>query len=132
MKTLIVYYSKSGNTRAVAEKVYSALSCDMEEIKYDEKAHTVSGRLNPAAYGRVILMCPIWAFHLPEPMTLYLRQFKDGIRNYRLVVTCGRMGLRGCVSGCKKILGVAPEMAMKIRAKQIPDNQYSIADIVKE
>lgn len=129
MKTLIVYYSQSGNTRKVAEKIRKALSCDMDEIQYDKAAHTVGGKLNPADYDRVILMCPIWGFHLSEPMKLYLRQRKANIKRYRLAVTCGSMGLRGCVADCKKILEKSPEVAVKIKAKTIADNSFSISEI---
>lgn len=130
MKTLLVYYSKSGNTRKVAERVQAALSCDVDEIQYDQSSHTILSALNPADYDRVILMCPIWGFRLPEPMTLYLRQQKTNIGQYRLAVTCGGMGLRGCVSGCKKILGKTPETAVKIKAKSIANNTFSIEEII--
>ena len=130
MKTLVVYYSKSGNTRKVAEKVHAAIPCDVDEIQYNEKSHTATGKLNPANYDRVILMCPIWGFKLAEPMKVYLNQQKANIKRYRLAVTCGSMGLRGCISNCKKILGKAPETAVKIRAKTIPEGTYSISEIV--
>ena len=131
MKTLVVYYSKSGNTRAVAEKVQSALSCDVDEIRYQPKEHRVSSDLNPADYDLVILMCPIWAFRLSEPMALYLQQQKASIKRYRLAVTCGGFGLRGCVSDCKKILHTLPETTVKIKQKAIQDGTYSIDDMIK-
>lgn len=130
MKTLLVYYSKSGNTRKAAEKVQAAIACDIDEIQYNEQAHTAAGKLEPAGYDRVILMCPIWGFQLPEPMKAYLNQQKAGIKRYRLAVTCGGLGLRGCVSNCKKILGREPEKAVKIRAKSIAEGSYSIAEII--
>lgn len=129
MKTLIVCYSKTGNTRKVAQKVQATLNCELDEIEYDPKAHAVTSGKNPAGYGRVILMCPIWGFRLPEPMSLYLSAHKD-IKNFRLAVTCGGLGLRGCVSDCEKILGRAPETAVKIREKQVKDDSYSIDNIV--
>jgi len=130
MKTLIVYYSKSGNTRKVAEKVRTALSCDLDEIQYDQAAHAISSKLNPADYDRVILMCPIWGFRLSEPMALYLNQKKANINRCRLAVTCGSMGLRSCVSNCEKILGKSPETAVKITAKTIANDTFSIAEII--
>lgn len=32
MKTLVVYYSRSGNTRLVAQEISSAIDSDIEEI----------------------------------------------------------------------------------------------------
>ena len=132
MKTLIVYYSKSGNTRILAQKVQSALLCDLDEITYNNKEHKINNYLNPAHYGLVILMCPIWAFRLPEPMALYLRQQKASIGHYRLAVTCGGFGLRGCISGCQKILKARPETAVKIKQKDIKRDTYSIDDIISQ
>jgi hypothetical protein len=131
MKTLIVLYSKTGNTRKVAQRVKDALGGDIDEISFDEAAHTIAHELEPAAYERVILMCPVWAFSLPEPMKLYLERHKGDIKNYRLAVTCGMFGLGGCVSGCKKILGRGPESALKIRSKRIEGGEYSLDKIVK-
>ena len=131
MKTLIAYYSKSGNTRKVAENVQARLSCDSDEIQYDQNSHAISSKLNPADYDRVILMCPIWAFRLPEPMKLYLRRQKENIKRYRLAVTCGGLGLRGCVSDCKKILEMPPEIAVKIREKLVKNDGYSVDAIIE-
>ncbi|MDR3085866.1 MAG: hypothetical protein LBU47_06075 [Christensenellaceae bacterium] len=130
MKTLIVFYSKTGNTRKLAERAQKALACELDEIHFDEKAHEISTELDPAGFERVILMCPVWAFNLPEPMTLYLKRFGPGIQTYRLAVTCGRLGLRGCVSGCKRLLGKAPEIAVKIRSKAIQSGEYGIDGIL--
>ncbi|MDR2514694.1 MAG: hypothetical protein LBD02_05735 [Christensenellaceae bacterium] len=130
MKTLIVLYSKSGNTKKLAERVRAALGCALDEIRFDEKAHEISAGLDPAGFERVILMCPVWAFNLPEPMTLYLKRYGAGIGRYRLAVTCGGLGLRGCVAGCKRLLAKAPESAVKIRAKAIQAGDYTIEGIV--
>lgn len=132
MKTLVVYYSLSGNTRKVVEKVRAKIQCDVDEIQYDKKARTATGKLNPADYDRVILMCPVWGFRLSEPMGIYLNQQKSNIKNYRLAVTCGSWGLRGSISDCIKILGIAPETAVKIKAKTISKGTYSISEIVKK
>ena len=80
MKTLIVFFSRTGHTRKVAEKLQAELRCDLEEL-HDEKKRSgfwgyfFSGRdamqkrpakltqlkSNPAEYELVILGTPIWA-----------------------------------------------------------------------
>ena len=126
--TLVVYYSKTGNTETVAKAVVEKLGCDFDKIEFDEKGKTISSTKDPSAYERVILMAPIWAFSLADPMKLYLKEH-SGIKNYSLIVTCGGLGLKGCVKNCKSALGAAPTQAMKIRARTIKDGSFDISSI---
>ncbi len=126
MKTLAVYYSKTGTTKMVAEAVAEKTGCDLDSIAYDETAKTVRADKDPSEYDRVVLLSPVWAFSLAEPMKLYLKQYGSGIKTYSLIVTCGMMGLRGCIRSCKSLLGKAPEQARKIRSKQVNQGSYSL------
>ena len=81
MKTLLLYYSHSGNTRSIARRIQAALGCDMAEIEtavsYPEDDDVVVDlgqrevragfepalkplAHNPAAYDAVILGTPVW------------------------------------------------------------------------
>ena len=126
--TLVVYYSKTGNTEKVAKAVIEKLGCDFDKIEFNEKDKTISSGKDPSGYDRVILMSPIWAFSLAEPMKLYLKEH-GGIKNYSLIVTCGGLGLKGCVRNCNSALGAAPRQAMKIRAKTILDGSFDISAV---
>lgn len=127
MKTLVVYYSKTGTTKKVAQSVVEKLACDSDEIQYDEAAKAIKSILNPSDYERVILLSPVWAFSLAEPMKLYLAKYKSEIKKYRLIVTCGSMGLRGCVKNCKSMIGVSPEKAIKIKAKLVKEGNFDVS-----
>lgn len=126
MKTLAVYYSKTGTTRKVAEAVAAKTGCDLDAITYNEAAKNVQADKNPGEYDRVVLLAPVWAFSLAEPMKLYLKQYGSGIKTYSLIVTCGMMGLRGCVRACKSLLGKEPEQAMKFRSKQVKQGDFKV------
>jgi len=125
MKTLVVYYSKTGTTRKVAQTMIAAKSYDFDELQYDEKAKTISFARDPAEYDRVILLSPVWAFALADPMKQYVAQHKSSIKQYDLVVTCGGFGLRGCVKNCLSSIGKPPEKAVKFRAKQVKRGDFS-------
>lgn len=128
-KTLIAYFSKTGNTRQIAEKARDSIKCDIDEIAYDSQTKKIVWSRNPADYDSVILMCPIWAFHLPKPMSLYIKEHKNAIARYRLAVTCGGMGLWGCVAGCRGALGKPPERALKIKESDIKSGSYKLDSI---
>ena len=130
MKTLVVYYSKTGNSKKVAEAVIKKLSCDNAELIYDEAAKTIKGAPDPSGYERVILLCPIWAFSLAEPMKLYLKAYGKSIKNYSLIVTCSLFGLRGCVGNCVAAIGKRPVKSMKIKSKDVGSGSFDIKPII--
>jgi hypothetical protein len=129
MKTLAVCYSKTGNTKTVAGAVVKKLGCDLDVLQYDEKTKMVTPSRDPAEYDRVVLLSPVWAFSLSEPMKLYLDAHSRGIKAYSLIVTCGLFGLGGCVGHCKKVIGRPPEKALKIKAKAVKQGSFSLSDI---
>lgn len=126
MKTLVVCYSKTGNSKKVAEAVIKELSCDHAELIYDETAKTIKGASDPSGYERVILVCPIWAFSLAEPMKLYLKEYGKSIKDYSLIVTCGLFGLRGCIRNCVAAIGKPPAKSMKIKGKDAVSGNFDI------
>ena len=47
-KTLIAYFSKTGNTRQIAEKARDSIKCDIDEIAYDSQTKKIVWSRNPA------------------------------------------------------------------------------------
>jgi flavodoxin len=82
MKELIVFYSKTGNTRDIAERLKDVLSCEMDEIKavsddpnqtYVELTHAPD--LNH--YPSIIMGSPVHGFSLPKVTKAYLDGLGD-------------------------------------------------------
>ena len=132
MKTLAICYSKTGNTKKVADALVDKLKCDLEELQYDETSQTIMTFFDPKEYDRVVLLAPVWAFSLAEPMKLYINKFRADIKKYSLVVTCGLFGLNGCIGNCRKVLGKPPHIAMKFRAKNVKKGTFEIGDVFLE
>lgn len=130
MKTLVVFFSKTGNTKKVAEELIQKLGCDSAELEYDEKAKKTSGGADPSGYEHVVLLCPIWAFSLAEPMKFYLKEHGKSIQSYSLIVTCGGLGLWGCVKNCVKAIGKQPQHSMKIRSKIVIAGDFDISPVI--
>ena len=129
MKTLVVYYSKTGTTKKAAQSVIDSVNCDYDELLYDEKAKSVTSNRAPSDYERVILLAPVWAFSLAEPMKIYLSKHESEIKRYDLIVTCGSLGLRGCVKHCISKIGTPPGASMKLKAKHVKRGEYDISPV---
>lgn len=84
MDTLVLFFSQTGKTRAVAEGVAEALGARLEAITLSEEAKVVKplgGRWtkddlppvscrveNLDAFSRIILGGPVWAFNIAPPV----------------------------------------------------------------
>jgi len=99
MKTLVVYFSRTGNNRLVANKLAHDLHADMEEIK-----PRVGGLLpvllglsfgikpmekHPNNYNQVVLVGPIWIGNFLGPMKSYVKKHKKDIAKLWFVTSCG-------------------------------------------
>ncbi|WP_051277828.1 flavodoxin family protein [Solimonas flava] len=96
---LVVYYSRSGSTRRLAQRLAERLDADLEEIR---EAHGRSGafgflrslydvmrarepriaapRHDPREYKMVLVGSPVWASHVSSPVRSYLTQYAGSLR----------------------------------------------------
>lgn len=91
METLIVFYSRTGVTKQVAEFLKNKLDCDLEEIEDVKSRKGVLGYIrsgkeavkkqipkikptnkNPKDYDLVLVGTPNWAGHISSPVRSYL------------------------------------------------------------
>ncbi|MDR0220412.1 MAG: hypothetical protein LBI54_03280 [Lachnospiraceae bacterium] len=97
MKTLILYYSYSGKTKAIAEKLAAEKSADLAEIKDVKRPGTLKAYLSgcPAAlkgkawpiqmldvdmagYDQLYLLSPVWAGNPPPAVNAVLEKLPKG------------------------------------------------------
>lgn len=93
MKTLVVYYSRSGNTREVAQEISSVIESDIEEIIDTKSWSGTMGFLragkdaaghkltilkdiknDPGDYDLLIIGTPIWGGNISVPVRTYIAQ----------------------------------------------------------
>jgi menaquinone-dependent protoporphyrinogen IX oxidase len=116
MNALIVYYSLSGTTRAVATAPAQEIAAGTEEIRCGRYTASVWGYLRASydswsgnrpsieplprahsAYELVIVCGPIWASHLATPVRTYLRQEAARLPDTAFVLThVIRQGIPHC------------------------------------
>ncbi len=98
MKTIVIYYSKSGNNKYLAEKIAQKLSCDIELLRPKINAFLflmlrigfgnkkLIHRLTE--YDRVILCGPVWMGSLIYPLKSFLTKHLLEIKNLIFVTCC--------------------------------------------
>ena len=106
MKILTVYYSRSGNTRKVAEAISKAIISDLEDITEPrgregpigwlrsgrEATGEMTASINqlkrdPASYDLLIVGTPIWGGKLSSPVRAYLTQVAGKTKRIAYFVT---------------------------------------------
>jgi len=141
-KILIVFYSRTGTTKKIAEKLAQKLNSDIEEIKSKKNylgpiGYLAAGReatlkkpariepptKNPANYDLVILGTPIWSFNISSPIRAYLENNKSQIKNAAFFCTMGGSGDIRSFAEMTKISGQTPEATLTFLTKEVVANQ---------
>ena len=123
MKTVIVYYSMSGNTAYTAEKIARELYADMIEIKpktqYPSKGirkFLFGGKsalmaetpelepydFEPGKYDTVILGFPVWAGSVTPPVRTFVRDNLSALKGKRVAAFACQSGA-GAPKAFKKL-----------------------------
>lgn len=138
MKALVVYYSRSGNTREVAQSIAQEIPGDIEEIHDTQKRSGIIGWIksgyqanrgklttlkplekDPSEYDLVIIGTPIWAGYPSVPVKTYLIENKDKFKNVAFFATYNGAGFPKAVKTMTKIVGKDPVETLAIKSDEI-------------
>jgi flavodoxin len=108
MKTLVVFYSRTGNTALIAHKIAGLLGAGTDRIisqtdysgrwgfargvlhsLTDTKIGIEEASISPANYDLVVVGGPVWAGRVACPVRSYLRQHGFSLQDVAFFVTCG-------------------------------------------
>ena len=103
MKTLVVYYSRSGNNRFLAEKLAKDRNADIVALRpwcnafallaLASLTHLSFGnhkiKANVDDYDAIIVCGPIWIGQLIAPLRDFMRKFRKRIKKLYFVTCCG-------------------------------------------
>jgi flavodoxin len=99
MKTIVIYYSRKGSNKYLADRISKSLSCEIEEIKPRLNAFLLflmnihlgirSLKHNIKDYDRVILCGPIWMGKLIPPLRSFIKRYLRQINKLVFVTCCG-------------------------------------------
>jgi len=129
-KTLVAYYSYTGDSRAIANEVSGQLKCDVVEItpqdktqKYEANNYAVGNKLlndikagnypaidpvnvNFSNYDNIIIVTPLWHSQMAAIMQTFLNSNASAMahKHVALIVSSHSSGISGVVSDAKRLL----------------------------
>lgn len=123
-KTLIIYFSWSGNTRAVANIIHDLTDCDMVEIEVEEPysdvynevtaraRHELDNDIHPTLrtrienmdkYDTLIVGTPIWSSRLAPPVKSFLAGYDLSDKKIAPFCTHGGSGTAQSVNNIREV-----------------------------
>jgi len=137
-RILVVYYSRSGHTKLLAQEIADAVGADLEAIAdrtdrsgplgyvrslyealREREADITSPALDPAAYSLVIVGTPIWAASPSSPVRSYLQRYRDALRSVAFFCTCGGSGGERAFAQMSRACGLQPTTTLIVRASEL-------------
>lgn len=144
MKNLVVFYSRTGNTRKVAESIARSLEADVIELR-DEKdrsgligyirsgfdaavargAHLQDAEIDLSEYDRVIIGSPVWAFSFCPAVRTFMKTNIEGLGKVAFFCTQDMSGAGRAFAGMKALCGKAPDAELTISSRSVKRNDFA-------
>ena len=153
MKTLVVFYSRTGNNKKIADLIKEKIGGDIEEIidlknrkgligwirsgmdaslKRETKIKDIVS--DPENYDMIIVGTPVWAGSITPALWTYLNRNKDKIKDYALFSVSGFGEKNRKISDViKSILRKEAKAVLFISDKELKKKLYSnkLNDFIK-
>lgn len=138
IRALVVYYSRGGNTRTVAQQIARAIGADIEEIRdtvvrtgfrgyvrscidaikwrtttLAERGRDVSG------YDLVVIGGPVWVGRPSSPIRTWLRAHAGELRNVAFFLTHGGSARDAVFAAMKRESGSSPLALISVREGEL-------------
>lgn len=142
-RTLIVSYSRTGNTQRVGEELGRLLNADVEHIKEEKSRAGIlgylrsgrealkkivpnikAGRLDPADYALVVIGTPIWAGRMASPVRAYLERYKNSLQNIAVFCTEGGSGDETAFNEISALCNLEPIATMTLTTRQVKSGSF--------
>lgn len=143
MRILIVYYSRTGTTRTIAQELRQQLDGEMEEI-FDTKdrsgalGYLSAGRdaslrrltdlhpetSDPSLYDLVVIGTPIWSWNVSTPIRTYLSKYRGRIKKAAFFCTMGGSGSERAFREMAEISGSDPAATLALSTQEVIQRRY--------
>lgn len=148
MKALVVYYSRTGTTKKIADKISELLGSEIEEIVDTKKREGPFGFMiavkdggqrkmttiqepekDPSEYDLIIIGTPIWAGAMTPAIRTYITNKKDGFPEIALFCTHGGRD-KGFLGNMEEFIGLKAVALMALQQKDVQEG--NIEDSVQK
>ena len=144
LKTLIVYYSRSGKSEIIAKDLQSKTGYDIDKIEYSGKSKIsfliagfeamlrktvkIKNTIHaPGEYDRVIFITPIWAGRMSTPIRSYMVENRANIKSYSLIAVCVGSAIDGALKDAFASVRKDPSVSERYLSRQIDNKTYDLA-----
>lgn len=138
MKTLVVFYSRTGNTRALARHIAHAMNAEIEEItdrvnrrgilgyirsgnevSFHRRVEILPLKKDPRAFDLVIIGTPVWRVSVSSPVRTYLQDHAKELQNVAFFCTLAGIGSRYVLREMEELCGKAPVATLVRTERQL-------------
>lgn len=141
---LVVYYSRTGRTRRIAEAIAARLPVDIEPIQDGGRRSGIRGYLrslleamqnrvirisprskDPSDYDLIILGTPVWAHKMCSPMRAYITAQQQQFRKIAVFCTQGGSGGSKVADKVAELCGRRPAATLVLNEDEIEKNTFA-------
>jgi flavodoxin len=143
-RILVVYYSRTGNTRTIAGELVSALKADVDQIDDRRDRCGIFGYLrcarealqkrtvelvppayDPAPYDVVVLGTPVWAGNVSSPVRSYIAAHRAELGQVAFFCTQGGSGAAKVFRDMEELCGRSPLATLTVDEREIEKRSYA-------
>ena len=143
MKTLIIYYSRTENTKKIAETIQHHIKGDIEEIIDTKNRKGLLGYLRSGrqalakkladineithdlkAYDLIIIGTPIWVGTISTPIRAFIEHHKDNISQVAFFATSGGGKAKKLFDEMQQLLQKQSFATLSIKQKQLRKHTF--------
>lgn len=136
--TLVLYYSRSGHTRAVAEAIAAQLDADLEPLIDELDRSGVRGYLrsgiqaffeqtpsllplllDPAEYELVVVGSPVWNLSVSSPVRAFLETQGRRVREVAFFASYATLGARRALRQMEHASRLSPRATLAVRESEL-------------
>jgi len=144
MKTLIIYYSRTGRTQRLAEDVQARLGCEIERIvtkadfsgfmgffritresKREHPFEIQTFRIDPDQYDLVVVGTPVWGRSVAIPVRDLLRRYSGHLKAVAFIATYGSSDPGPTFRAMEEACGRPPVATMGVSVRRLRRGVYS-------